>query len=141
MNVLVAEIVTAFIVVTLSDGVAAALAARSCWRTIKARPKARPIAIPLGIFMAATALVDLSDLTNFLVNGVRNPAGAGAYQALAGRVVRSAATWYLALKLMNGYSSGHKESTHETTSEPNQADGGSTGPASLNDSGNWTTRV
>lgn len=115
-DILLAEIVAAFVVVTLSDGAAAALAARSCWRVIQSRPKARPLAIPLGIFMAVIALVDLSDISNFIVNGVRSPAGPAAYQALAGRVARSAVTWYLALKLMNGYSSGHKEEDNETTS-------------------------
>lgn len=111
MNIFLSEMVTAFLLVILSDGVAAGLAARSCWR-IRKRAK---LALPLATFMAALAVVDLSDLVNVLVNGLRNPSGAGAYQALAGRVVRSFATWYLALKLMNGYSSQPKEPAKEQT--------------------------
>jgi hypothetical protein len=68
--------------------------------------------------MAAMVVVDLSDIANFAVNGVRNPIGASAYQALIGRAVRSAAVWYLALKLMNGYSGKHTEGeSNETTSQ------------------------
>jgi hypothetical protein len=117
MKLILSELVTAFVLVALSDGVAALLAARACWR-LRSRPKARQLALPLAIVMATIALVDLSDMTNFVVNGVRNPVGVGAYQALAGRVVRSAAVWYLALKLMNGYSGGHTEGeSNETTSQ------------------------
>lgn len=105
MNILLSELAMLFVLVVISDGLAAFGAARSCWRV---RRRAS-LAWPLTIFMASLALVDLSDVINIAVNGVRNPGGVGYWQALVGRVVRSAATWYLALKLMNGYSSANEE--------------------------------
>lgn len=104
MSTLTKELWAVFVLVIISDGIAAFFAARSCWRL---RHRAQ-LAWPLAVFMFAIALVDLNDMANIVANGVRNPGGVGSYQALGGRVVRSVVTWYLALKLMNGYSSGHK---------------------------------
>lgn len=125
MKVFVSEMVTAFILVILSDGVAAALAARKCWRL----RKRAGLALPLAVFMGALAIVDLSDLVNVIVNGVRNPSGPGAIQALIGRALRSVATWYLALKLMNGYSRQHQEEEGNATTTPKEIDPGGPSPA------------
>lgn len=114
MTTLLHELWTLFILVIISDGIAAALAARNCWR-LRDRPKARALAIPLAVFMAAIALVDLSDTVNYVVNATQPSNTVALVQGLIGRSARSAATWYLALKLMNGYSSGHKGETYETT--------------------------
>lgn len=113
MNTFVTELWALFLLVIISDGVGAALAARTCWRI---RHRAQ-LARVLAIFMATLAVVDLSDTVNSVVNSSRPANTVAMVQALAGRTLRSAATWYLALKLMNGYSSQHKgEDTDETTS-------------------------
>lgn len=124
MNILVRELWAVFVLVIISDGIAAFFASRACWRL---RRRAQ-LAWPLTIFMFTIALVDLNEATNIAANGIRNPEGVATYQALIGRMVRSAATWYLALRLMNGYSSQHKEKTDETTSH--EADTGGAGPVS-----------
>lgn len=104
MNPLLREILALSILVIISDGIGAALAARAMWR-LRNRPKARHLAVPLMIFMGALALVDLNDAVNAAANGsCRTSVDLALVQALAGRIIRSIATWYLALKLMNGYS-------------------------------------
>lgn len=105
MNVLLREVLALSVLVIISDGIGAAMAARAMWR-LRKKPKARPLAIPLMTFMGALALIDLSDAVNAIANGsCRTSVDLALIQSLVGRIIRSAATWYLALKLMNGYSS------------------------------------
>lgn len=126
MNTLVRELWAVFVLVIISDGIAAFFAARACWRL---RHRAQ-LAWPLTVFMFTIALVDLNEATNIAANGIRNPSGVATYQALAGRMIRSAVTWYLALRLMNGYSSRHTEEERDNaTYETNQpVDNSGAGP-------------
>lgn len=98
-NPIIASAILILILMIMGDGVAALLAARSCWRI---RAKAR-LALPFAIVMAALALEALNSIVNHSVNlrGLTLPK-AYLIQAFIGRAVKAAATWYLALKLMNG---------------------------------------
>lgn len=101
-NPIIASLLLILILVVLGDGVAAFLAARSCWRI---RHRAR-LALPFAIVLAALAVESLNSIVNNSVNlrGVEMPP-AYLIQSFVGRGVKAAATWYLALKLMNGGSS------------------------------------
>jgi hypothetical protein len=101
------------ILLILGDGVAALLAARSCWRI---RWKAK-LALPFAVVMFALSVESMNSVVNHSVNlkGIEVPT-AYLVQAFIGRGVKAAATWYLALKLMEG--SGEKQKlSKETASE------------------------
>jgi hypothetical protein len=122
MSIFAREMAVIFVLVVLSDGLAAFFAARSCYRL---RRRAN-LAWVLTVVMATFALVNLSDAANVFANGVRNPGTFSYWQALVGRVLRSGATWDLALKLMNGYSKQHQEEGNDertkTTNSNSSAD-------------------
>ena len=94
----------------LGDGVAAFLTAKTLWR-IRGRAK---LALPMAIVMAALAVEALNSTVNHTVN-LRDTHLPAAYlvQAFVGRALKAGATWYLALKLMNGGSKSIKENPNE----------------------------
>lgn len=98
-NPIIAEALLILVLVILSDAVAALLAARSCWRI---RNKAR-LAVPFAVVLAVLAVESLNSTVNHSINlhDVKLPT-AYLVQAFIGRSLKAAATWYLALKLMNG---------------------------------------
>ena len=100
-NPIIASAVLVLILVIIGDGVAAFLAARSWWR-IRKRAK---LALPFAAVMTVLAIEAMNSIVNHSVNlqGVTLPTPYLA-QAFAGRALKAAGTWYLALKLMNGSS-------------------------------------
>lgn len=98
-NPVLASALLVLILVILGDGVAAFFAARACW---KIRGRAR-LALPFAIVMCALSVESLNSVVNHSVNlqGITLPVPY-LIQAFIGRGLKAGATWYLALKLMNG---------------------------------------